>query len=132
MIGTGTMNLRSGGLGISVPQDVPEVESLPGAGARPDPADQPRADLRDIVRAVLAECEPGTTLDQLREMRYDRAFALLRRKIVCRATLAGYRRGEIARFLGLSNSLISKIARTVEDRPPTEYGPRRPRRREQG
>ena len=40
MIGTGTMNLRSGGLGLSIPQDAPEIESLPGAGTRPDTAER--------------------------------------------------------------------------------------------
>jgi RNA polymerase sigma-70 factor (ECF subfamily) len=40
MIGTGTMNLRSGGLGLSLPQDAPEVEPLTGAASRLDPAER--------------------------------------------------------------------------------------------
>jgi putative transposase len=67
----------------------------------------PRADLLRIARQLLADTDPPATLELLRCGGRGRSLVKLRRRFVQRASLAGYDRRQIARFLRISPSTVS-------------------------
>jgi REP-associated tyrosine transposase len=69
-----------------------------------------RPDLRDLVRQVLSECEPELTLELLRSTRGGKRMVAVRREIVSRAKRVGHRGVDIARFVNISESAVSRIA----------------------
>lgn len=82
------------------------VPATPGVGAG---GGAPRPDLADIARVTLAIESGDLSLDLIRGRRGGKEVSRLRHRIVERAHHAGYRNVEIARFLDLSESAVSKV-----------------------
>jgi REP element-mobilizing transposase RayT len=86
-----------------------------------NPAEQSkpaRADLLHLARVVLADAVPPADMDLLRSGGRSRALVQLRRGLIVRATLAGYSRRQIARFLRISCSAVSLAAPRDLRQPP--------------
>ena len=74
-----------------------------------------RPDLRDFVKHQLGNLLPGAGIDLLRYGSCSRIIVRARRGVIQGAILAGYTGKEIANFLLISESLVSKVARTMRD-----------------
>lgn len=70
-------------------------------------------DLADIARATVAAESPGLHYHAIRGRRGGRKLSRLRHLVIWRAHNAGYRNADIARFLDLSESAVSKVVCTV-------------------
>ncbi len=70
--------------------------------------DRPGRDLGDIVTYVLRRFEPTINVDLLRNTR-GVAAARVRRECIREASLAGYRNNQIAKYLKVSDSVVSKV-----------------------
>jgi len=83
--------------------------------ARPTPTRRWSAspDLADIARATLAAECPGLQYQEIRGRRGGRTRSRLRHLVIERAHAAGHRNVDIARFLDLSESAVSKVVCTV-------------------
>jgi hypothetical protein len=66
-------------------------------------------DLADLARATLATDAPGLTVGIIRGRRGGVQLARLRHRMIRRMHAAGHRNADIARFLGLSGSAVSKV-----------------------
>jgi REP element-mobilizing transposase RayT len=66
-------------------------------------------DLADLARATLATDAPGLTVGIIRGRRGGVQFARIRHRMIRRMHAAGHRNVDIARFLGLSGSAVSKV-----------------------
>jgi REP element-mobilizing transposase RayT len=89
------------------------LSSAIGALAFAPPDDAGRLDLRDILTFGLHELTNGElTLFELRLSR-SREAARLRRALIRRAAYSGYRGSSIADALGVSESLVSRVARAA-------------------
>lgn len=95
------------------PRD-PLFRSVGRAGAvRPGESPDPnRPDMAAAARAVLEATLPGATLDGIRGRGGGMPRVEARRAIIRRLHLLGYRNGQIAAFLNLSDSTISEVIRT--------------------
>ncbi|MBR9989670.1 MAG: transposase [Gemmatimonadetes bacterium] len=67
-----------------------------------------RMDLRDLAIVIMRETDPGLKLDDVRRGASRRAVLHVRRKIIRRATAAGYTGRAISSFLGVSPSTVSR------------------------
>ncbi|HET9441472.1 MAG TPA: transposase [Longimicrobiales bacterium] len=72
------------------------------------PGRRSQRDLGDVVNHVLRQFDPPIDVDLLRNMRGRRA-ARVRRACIRHAALTGYRNCQIARFLKVSDSVVSKV-----------------------
>jgi hypothetical protein len=72
-------------------------------------ADRPRTDLRDIVDRALTESKPDVTLERLRHGAYTRRLVAIRNAIVVRAWRAGHRPADMAHYLNISDSTVSRV-----------------------
>lgn len=70
-----------------------------------------KPDLRDIVLRTLREFAPEITLGELRLRRGGRTAVEVRRAAIARSVLAGHRGVDIAQFLNISPSTVSRVAR---------------------
>ena len=91
----------------------PLFQARPRAPA-PEPGafDRPLAhvlDLATLARHTLAVEAPGTPLDRIRGRRGGARAARLRHVIIRRLHAAGYPNVAIARFIGLSESAVSRV-----------------------
>ena len=93
-----------------------------------------RPDLRDLVRQSLREMAPPITLEHLRLRSCTDTIVSTRRAIIKRAVLAGFPGADIARYLNVSKTTVSRIATslipragrtTIQDRSPFVEQPRR-------
>jgi REP element-mobilizing transposase RayT len=75
-----------------------------------------RPDLRDLVRQTLRDVAPGLTLELLRLRSSARMIVSVRRIIVKRAVLAGFRGAHIARYLNVSEATVSVILSSLSPR----------------
>jgi putative transposase len=75
---------------------------------RDEPSRNPRMDLRDVVQAGIRQLCPELDISLIRAFRGGRITAI-RKELIERASLAGYRGCEIARYLHVSESTVSKI-----------------------
>jgi REP element-mobilizing transposase RayT len=66
-------------------------------------------DLADLARATLAKDAPGLTVGTIRGRRGGAQLARIRHRMIRRMHAAGHRNVDIARFLGLSGSAVSKV-----------------------
>lgn len=66
-------------------------------------------DLADLARATLATDAPGLTVGVIRGRRGGAQLARIRHCMIRRMHAAGHRNVEIARFLGLSESAVSRV-----------------------
>lgn len=66
-------------------------------------------DLASIARSTLAAEAPGLTLEMIRGRRGGREYSRIRHLIIRRLHAAGYPNVEIARFLHLSPSAVSRV-----------------------
>jgi hypothetical protein len=66
-------------------------------------------DLRDIALAVLAELKPEISIDELRDGTRSRRAAYLRRIMITRMIDAGYRGVQIANYLRIDLSCVSRV-----------------------
>ncbi len=73
----------------------------------------PKPDLRDIVLRVLQEETPGVNLNILRLRRGGTAMVRVRHRAIERAYLAGYRGVDVARFLNISETTVSKVCTSL-------------------
>lgn len=69
----------------------------------------PAPDLRDFIACLLRERSPDTSVSELRGRWGPRGKTRLRESLVRAAAERGYRTGEIARFFGISPSLVSAL-----------------------
>jgi REP element-mobilizing transposase RayT len=69
---------------------------------------RPARDLGDVVDYVLRRFDPPIDLELLRNMR-GRLAARIRSECIKHAALAGYRNAQIARYLKVSDSVVSKV-----------------------
>lgn len=81
----------------------------------------PERDLRDVILRSLKDVAPEVTLDMLRRPLRTRPFVLIRRAVIASATRARHRPRDIARFLNLSDTAVSRVAVTVRPRPPIRF-----------
>ena len=72
-------------------------------------ADRPRTDLRDIVKRALAESKPDVTLERLRQGDYSKQLVAIRNVIVAQALRADHRPADIAHYLNVSDSTVSRV-----------------------
>jgi REP element-mobilizing transposase RayT len=68
-----------------------------------------RRDLRDIVRDIAAAQDPPVPLSQLRAGTWERPMVKLRAEVIARCVQAGYTTSQIAAFLGVSTSSVSRV-----------------------
>jgi len=80
-----------------------------------------RPDLRDLAKATLHEMTPGFTIHQLRATRGGRQVVEVRHEIVARALRMGFRPVDIARYLHITQSVVSRISARVIGTPPKEH-----------
>jgi hypothetical protein len=66
-------------------------------------------DLADLARTTLATDSPGLTIGIIRGRRGGVQLARIRHRMIRRMHAAGHRNVDIARFLGLSGSAVSKV-----------------------
>jgi REP element-mobilizing transposase RayT len=66
-------------------------------------------DLSDIARVTLAAEAPGLTLDLVRGRRGGARYCEIRHRMIRRMHAAGHRNVDIARFVGLSESAVSRV-----------------------
>lgn len=66
-------------------------------------------DLADLARTTLAAESPMLDYHAIRGRRGGRALSRLRHLVILRAHAAGYRNADVARFLDLSESAVSKV-----------------------
>jgi REP element-mobilizing transposase RayT len=66
-------------------------------------------DLSDIARATLAAEAPGLSLDLVRGRRGGARYREIRHRMIRRMHVAGHRNVDIARFVGLSESAVSRV-----------------------
>ena len=69
-----------------------------------------RADLCDIARRILKKETPGITIDELRVRRGGPVLVAVRHAIIMRARRAGYRNVDVARYLHISEAVVSRVA----------------------
>lgn len=69
-----------------------------------------KPDLRDIVLRTLREVAPGMSLDELQLRRGGQKVVEVRRTAIARCVLAGHRGVDIASFLNVSASTVSRVA----------------------
>jgi REP element-mobilizing transposase RayT len=72
-----------------------------------------RPDLRDLVLQALAELAPTVDLQLLRLRKGPRFVSAVRHQIITRAISAGHRGVTIARFLNVSEGIVSRVADEV-------------------
>lgn len=72
-----------------------------------------KPDLRDIVLRTLREIAPGMTLDELQLRRGGRTVVEVRRTAIARSLMAGHRGVDIAAFLKVSPTTVSRVAATA-------------------
>jgi len=77
------------------------------------PPAKARQDLRDIVLRTLHEVAPGMTISELHGRCRGRTVLAVRREAIARSVLAGHRGVDIAGFLGISPSTVSRVAGDV-------------------
>ena len=75
--------------------------------------DIPRMDLRDFMQRSLQDVAPEMPLAFLRSGDSTRALVRVRRAIMLRALIAGYRGTRIARFLRVSDATVSRLRTEV-------------------
>jgi len=80
-----------------------------------------RRDLRDVVAARINVLCPNVSLDDIRTLR-GAQIRKLRADLVRTAVRAGHRGRDIARYLGLSESRVSALGASVEERLPSRFG----------
>ena len=85
-------------------------------GDRDSPADPPGLDLASVARAVVAAEAPGLSVESVRGRFGGAAHSKLRRLLILRLHRAGHRNVEIARFLNLSESAVSRVIRLEPQR----------------
>lgn len=81
----------------------------------------PEADLRDVVLRSLQGIAPELTVHDLRQPRRGRPFVSIRRQVIAAAVRARYRVRDIANFLNVSDTTVSRVATTVSPRPPLRF-----------
>jgi REP element-mobilizing transposase RayT len=74
-------------------------------------------DLRAIALEVVRTVDPPLSLEWLRCGGRSRPLVQVRRAVIARAAQAGYRTGQIARFLGISSSAVSRVAAPLRELP---------------
>ncbi|MGH8436758.1 MAG: transposase [Pseudomonas sp.] len=84
--------------------------------------DQP--DLRDVVLKTLRNLPMPLLLEELRLRRSTRAHLQAREEVVRQAVLARHRNVDIARFINVHESTVSRLAARVSVRGPVWYRPR--------
>jgi REP element-mobilizing transposase RayT len=75
-----------------------------------------RPDLRDLVRQSLREMSPTLTLEHLRLRLGGAMIVSARRTIIKRALLAGFRGADIARYLNVSDTTVSRVGMSLPPR----------------
>jgi putative transposase len=78
-------------------------------------------DLRDVVLRTMRDISPDLTLDYLRLALRTKPFVAIRRAIIIDALHARHRVRDIARFLNISDSAVSRVASTLYPRPPVRF-----------
>jgi REP element-mobilizing transposase RayT len=73
------------------------------------PPARPAPDLADVARATLAAEAPGLPLGLVRGRRGGVHYARIRHRMIQNMHAAGYRNVDIARFIGLSESAVSRV-----------------------
>jgi REP element-mobilizing transposase RayT len=76
-------------------------------------AEQHRPDLRDLVRQSLREMSPALTLEHLRLRCGGAMIVSARRTIIKRAAIAGFHGADIARYLNVSETTVSRVATSL-------------------
>jgi putative transposase len=79
--------------------------------SRPKGVPAPAPDLATIARLTIAAEAPRVSLDMVRGRGGGLATSRLRREIIRRGTAAGHRNIDMARFLRISESAVSKVVR---------------------
>jgi len=85
------------------------------------PISRVRPDLRDVVRAGIMTMCPDFDVEMVRTFR-GAFMSAIRRELVIRAALAGHRGCDIARFLQMSETRVSKILKGLPGRPAPCFG----------
>lgn len=78
--------------------------------AMPPANRRPTADLRDKAMELLRDIAGSTTVDILRRQRLNRSLTEIRRQLIASLLQHHYRVIDIARFLRISDSAVSRIA----------------------
>ncbi|MGH7469419.1 MAG: transposase [Longimicrobiales bacterium] len=79
-----------------------------------------KADLRDLVNHVLRVQAPNVDIEWLRLCRGG-PMATIRNAVIARAIAADHRGADIARYLNVSESLVSRVATSLPGRPRVRY-----------
>jgi REP element-mobilizing transposase RayT len=81
----------------------------------------PEIDLRDVVVRTLKEIDPRLTVDDVRAGWRTRPMIAVRREIIVNAINARHRVADIARFLNMSDTAVSRVAVIVRPRPAVRF-----------
>lgn len=73
------------------------------------PRSRPTLDLASIARACIADAQISVDVSRLRSGERSAGVARLRRAVAHRARLVGWRTHQIAQYLGVSDSCVSRI-----------------------
>jgi REP element-mobilizing transposase RayT len=73
------------------------------------PPSRPAPDIADVARATLAAEAPELPLNLVRGRRGGVHYARIRHRMIRNMHAAGYRNVDIARFIGLSESAVSRV-----------------------
>ncbi|CAN5734706.1 hypothetical protein BH23GEM10_BH23GEM10_08370 [soil metagenome] len=91
----------------------PEQHGIPTRQSHSSCSDPPmaagRPDLEDIARSVLRAEAPGLPVDCLRHNGKTRRHVALRREVILRCLAAGYANHQIARYLRVADTTVSKV-----------------------
>jgi putative transposase len=87
----------------------------------PTPMPTPESDLRDVVLRAVKEFAPGLSLDDVRALSKTRDAIAVRHLLIEKAVRARHRPSSIARFLNVSETMVSRVAVTVLPRPPVRF-----------
>jgi REP element-mobilizing transposase RayT len=68
-----------------------------------------RMDLRDLAMITMRDFDTSMRLDDLRQGGNTRILLAVRRKVILRASAAGYTGRSISRFLGISPATVSRV-----------------------
>lgn len=79
------------------------------ASAAPPPLPEARRPMYDVARALLAQLDPHCPLDLIRSGTHARPVVTIRRNLIGALLCRGYHGVAIARFFGVSETLVSQI-----------------------
>jgi hypothetical protein len=84
----------------------------------------PETDLRDVVLRSIKEIDPSLRVEDLRMGWRTRPMVAIRATVITNAIRAHHRVADIARFLNMSDTAVSRVAALTIPRPPVRFDKR--------